>query len=105
MCAPCAQFKDFLAALMQTVTIDYLNNLAKSVMSFASHYGHEAECLAEAEADGQTWGWMGPTRCTAIIACIPAFTDSSGLSVGKLCDQCTRAHELHACLPCLMSTW
>ena len=76
------QFKDELAGMMETVTDDYLNNLSKSIWSFASHYGHEGECLAEADASGELWGWMGPTRCTAIIACIPAYTDLSGLSTG-----------------------
>ena len=79
MCC-CPQFKNSLAGMMDTITIDYLNNLAKSIWSFASDYGHEQELLDEANASGELWGWMGPTRCTAIIACIPAYTDKSGLS-------------------------
>ena len=68
---------------MESVTREYLNNVSKSIWSFASHYGHERELLAEAEAGGELWGWLGPTRCTAIIACVPAYTDASGLSSGR----------------------
>lgn len=34
--------------------------------------------MAEYEEDPSVWAWPGPTRATAIVACLPAFMDASG---------------------------
>lgn len=39
------------------------------------------QLLEEYEAD-PSWAWPGPTRATAIVACLPAFMDASGHSTG-----------------------
>lgn len=41
-----------------------------------------AQLLEEYEADPSSWAWPGPTRATAIVACLPAFMDASGHSTG-----------------------
>lgn len=40
------------------------------------------QLLEEYEADPSAWAWPGPTRATAIVACLPAFMDASGHSTG-----------------------
>lgn len=40
------------------------------------------QLLEEYEADPSSWAWPGPTRATAIVACLPAFMDASGHSTG-----------------------
>jgi hypothetical protein len=40
------------------------------------------QLLEEYEADPSIWAWPGPTRATAIVACLPAFMDASGHSTG-----------------------
>ena len=67
---------------LASITREEVNAIATSLLSFATHYGREAELQAAAAADPAAWAEPGPTLCTAIIACIPAFTDSSGVSPG-----------------------
>jgi hypothetical protein len=38
--------------------------------------------MEEYESDPGSWAWPGPTRATAIVACLPAFMDASGHSTG-----------------------
>ncbi|GLC34133.1 hypothetical protein PLESTB_000841000 [Pleodorina starrii] len=72
-------------AVANTVELWEVNALARSMLTFASDYGAEAAVLAEAEAQGAAdpglWAYLGPTRCTSIVACIPAYVDASGMSV------------------------
>lgn len=79
----CAQTWGWIDDALQAITREEVNALAASLLSFASHYRREAEPLAAAAADPGAWANPGPTRCTAIIACIPAFTDVSGGSRGE----------------------
>ncbi len=48
------------------------------MLTFMSDYGHEGEVLAQAEAHPELYTFMGPTRTTSILACIPAYTSASG---------------------------
>eukprot|EP00884_Botryococcus_braunii_P007566 jgi/Botrbrau1/16810/Bobra.150_2s0037.1 len=73
---------ELVMQVADTVTLDEVNSIARSLLSFASHYRREEEALAEAAADPETWAPPGPTRATSIVACLPAFTDTSGLSTG-----------------------
>ncbi len=60
-----------------------MNGLAKSLLSFASHYADPATLLREyEESEPGTWAWPGPTSATALVACLPAFMDASGHSTG-----------------------
>lgn len=68
--------------MLQSITLQEVNATAASVLSFATHYGHEGELLDEAQLHPETFSGPGPTRATAVIACIPAFTDASGQSTG-----------------------
>lgn len=40
------------------------------------------QLLKEAEANPDDWTDPGPTRATAIVACVPSFMDASGQSTG-----------------------
>lgn len=42
------------------------------------------QLLREYESDPSGWAEPGPTRATAVVACIPAFMDASGHSTGEL---------------------
>ena len=74
---------------VDTITIEDINKEAASLLSFASHYGTEAELLEEAAQDPEKFAPPGPTRTTAIVACFPAFTDPSGESIGVTHDPCS----------------
>ena len=67
---------------VDTITIEDINKEAASLLSFASHYGTEAELLEEEKQDPERFAPPGPTRTTAIVACFPAFTDPHGESIG-----------------------
>lgn len=74
---------------VDTITIEDINKEAASLLSFASHYGTEAELLEEAAQDPEKFAPPGPTRTTAIVACFPAFTDPSGESIGVTHNPCS----------------
>jgi predicted Zn-dependent peptidase len=69
-------------AVADSVTLDDVNAAAASLLAFASHYGAEAVPLAAADALPDAWSPPGPTRATAVVACVPAFADPTGLSLG-----------------------
>ena len=79
-----AQTLEWMNDMLQSITKEEVNATAASLLSFATHYRREGQLLEEAAASPSTFGGPGPTRTTAIIACIPAFTDSSGNSTGAL---------------------
>lgn len=62
--------------------MEEVNAVARSLLSFVSHYQHEDEAIAAWSAEPQQWMDWGPTRSTCVVACIPAFTDESGHSTG-----------------------
>ena len=69
--------------LADAVSLEEINRLAKSVLSYVSHYGREGEAWDECGSDPAAWGDTGPTYATAIVACIPAYMDEAGLSTGN----------------------
>ena len=62
-----------------------MNALAASYLAYISHYRAEEEVLNQADAGERRFGGPGPVRATAIVACLPAFTDPSGHSSGAPC--------------------
>jgi predicted Zn-dependent peptidase len=72
----------YLVALADSVTVEEANALARSLLSFASHFRSEAALLREFEADPSGWAPPGPTVTTAAVACLPAFMDASGHGTG-----------------------
>lgn len=77
------QAHEALLALAHTITVEEVNAVARSLLSFVSHYQHEDEAIAAWSAEPQQWMDWGPTRSTCVVACIPAFTDESGHSTGE----------------------
>ena len=77
------QSHEALLELAHSITVEEVNLVARSLLSFTSHYQNEEEALAAAAAAPQQWMDWGPTRTSAIVACIPAFTDESGHSTGR----------------------
>ena len=53
-----------------------------SMRKFYHIHCFSLQLLEEYEADPSSWAWPGPTRATAIVACLPAFMDASGHSTG-----------------------
>ena len=74
-----------LLEVADSVTLEEVNTIGASVLSYISHYRKEAELLEEAGHDPSHNGYAlwGPTRMTSIVACIPAFMDASGQSTGN----------------------
>ncbi|KAL4457809.1 hypothetical protein ABPG75_012674 [Micractinium tetrahymenae] len=73
---------EYLLKVIDTISKGEVDALAKSLLSYLSHYNQERQLLEEYEADPSAWAWPGPTRATAIVACLPAFMDASGHSTG-----------------------
>ncbi|KAK9797772.1 hypothetical protein WJX73_010222 [Symbiochloris irregularis] len=69
--------------LLDSITRAEVNGVAASLMSFATSYRSESEPLQDAEKHPEAWAAPGPTRATAIIACIPAY-DSEEYNTGNL---------------------
>uniref|UniRef100_A0A061SA19 Insulinase (Peptidase family m16) family protein isoform 2 n=1 Tax=Tetraselmis sp. GSL018 TaxID=582737 RepID=A0A061SA19_9CHLO len=76
------QGHEVLVRIADSITIEETNAVARSLLSFVSHYGKEDQAAAEAEASPEEWMQFGATRATSIVACIPAFMDESGHSTG-----------------------
>lgn len=64
-----------------TITLEEINSLTRSVLSFASDYGNEASVLEAAAQEPHKYTHLGPTRATSLVACIPAFVDQEGASI------------------------
>lgn len=73
-----------LTALADSITPEEVNALARSLLSYVSHFRNEAGLVHEYENDPPTaWAAPGPTVATAIVACLPAFMDAAtGESTG-----------------------
>ena len=80
----CLQAHVRLLEVADSVTLEEVNAIGASVLSYISHYRKEAELLEEVGHDPSQNGYAlwGPTRMTSIVACIPAFMDASGQSTG-----------------------
>ena len=74
--------------MADSVSLEEVNAIGASVLSYISHYRSEAELLEEVGQDYAAKGYArpGPTRMTSIVACVPAFMDASGQSTGKDCN-------------------
>lgn len=79
------QLHNYIMKLSDTITVEGVNALARSILSAISHYGREAELFEEAGSDPlqNGWAWPGPTWATSVVACLPAFMDASGSSTGR----------------------
>lgn len=80
----CLQSHELLKDWAETITLEEVNAVAASYLSYISHYQAEQEILEQAANAQGSFAGVGPVRATAIVACIPAFTDPSGQSTGRL---------------------
>ena len=72
-----------LVDIAATIELSDVNAMCKSLLSFAAYYGKEDALERDYAATKDTDAWFdGPTRTTSIIACVPAYMDTSGGSVG-----------------------
>ena len=71
-----------------SVSLEEVNAIGATVLSYISHYRNEAALREEVGPDHRAKGYAdpGPSRMTSIVACVPAFMDESGQSTGKPCD-------------------
>ncbi|RMZ57046.1 hypothetical protein APUTEX25_002278 [Auxenochlorella protothecoides] len=77
-----ASAHEALVATAEGISAEEVGALARSLLSFASHFGNEAQLMEEYAADPEAWAAPGPSVATAAVACLPAFTDASGHSSG-----------------------
>jgi hypothetical protein len=77
-----AQSHELLQECAESITLEEVNAMAASYLSYISHYRAEEEILEQAARGEGTFAPIGPVRATAIVACLPAFTDPSGHSSG-----------------------
>jgi len=75
------QSHEALGALAGSITLDEVNGVCKSLLSFSSYYGREGDLAEEWGAAPGEWT-SEPTRTTSIIACVPAYMDASGEGLG-----------------------
>lgn len=90
-----------LLEVVDSVTLEEVNAIGASVLSYISHYKNEAALLEEVGPDYLENGYArpGPTRMTSIVACVPAFMDASGQSTGDRSGTCVPRHaSMHAAL-------
>ena len=64
-----------------TITLEDMNALARSMLSFSSDYGSEQVLLDQYAEEPQHFMHLGPTRATSAVVCIPAYVDATGASV------------------------
>ena len=81
-----------LLNVADSVSLEEVNAIGASVLSYISHYRSEGTLLEEVGQDYAAKGYArpGPTRMTSIVACVPAFMDASGQSTGITCLQPVR---------------
>uniref|UniRef100_A0A6U0W9G0 Mitochondrial processing peptidase n=1 Tax=Polytomella parva TaxID=51329 RepID=A0A6U0W9G0_9CHLO len=72
-----------LLKVAETVTLSDVNALCRSVMAFAAFYGQEEELVQEAAGNPAAFAGLGPTRCTSVVACLPAYVDNEGHSISQ----------------------
>ena len=74
-----------LLEVADSVSLEEVNAIGASVLSYISHYRNEDALLQEVGPDPVSKGYAhpGPSRMTSIVACVPAFMDASGGSTGK----------------------
>lgn len=93
-----------LLEVVESVSLEEVNAIAASVLSYISHYRNEAALLEEVGPDPVSKGYAqpGPSRMTSIVACVPAFMDASGQSTGKTSPNGSKwfSHSLRVCGIC-----
>ena len=95
-----------LLEVVDSVTLEEVNAIGASVLSYISHYKNEAALLEEVGPDYIENGYArpGPTRMTSIVACVPAFMDASGQSTGDKSEYLCASPCQHACCSQTWST-
>lgn len=71
-----------MVQVANTITLEEMNALARSMLSFASDYGAERTIIDQANQAPDLYTHYGPTRATSIVACIPAYVDANGMPIG-----------------------
>ena len=79
------QGHESLKQIADTITVEEVNTIARSLLSYVSHYSAEDKAAAEAATNPEQWMDFGASRATSIVACVPAFMDASGKSAGADC--------------------
>jgi hypothetical protein len=69
-----------MGVVAETITLDVVNAVARSLLTFASDMGSEQDMLdlaAQPDQEG-LWARPGPTRATSVVACVPAYVTATG---------------------------
>jgi hypothetical protein len=80
----CVQSHEAYLALADLVTVEEVNKVARSLLSYVSHFGKDLEAMEAFQTNPEQWLAWGPSRTTSMVACIPAFTAADGHSTGVL---------------------
>ena len=90
------QSHEALERIVPEVTLEEVNEYARSILSYIADFGDEASMLTSAsdggasatssaaageEEEGRYAEDMGPTKATSVVTCIPAFVDKHGESL------------------------
>lgn len=102
-----------LLEVADSVSLEEVNAIGASVLSYISHYRNEAALLEEVGPDPVSKGYAqpGPSRMTSIVACVPAFMDASGQSTGvqsptvALPVVCSQVMPVHHCQVMLVADY
>ena len=71
-----------LLACADTITVEEVNAICRSLLSYMSHFRRESTLLEEYDSNPALWADPGPTVATSVVACVPAFMDASGHGMG-----------------------
>ena len=74
------QSHEALESVVDTIELEEVNSYARSILSYISDFGSEADLVREGE-EARFADDMGPTRATSIVTCIPAYVDKDGGSI------------------------
>ena len=90
--------------IADTITVEEVNTIARSLLSYVSHYSAEKKAAAEAAGTPEEWMDFGVSRATSIVACVPAYMDASGKSAGGCpASGCKLGMASKATRPCVCS--
>jgi predicted Zn-dependent peptidase len=72
-----------LLEIVPTISLEDVNRMAFSILSYISYFGDEKAMMERALAGGEDFGSaLGATATSSIVICMPSYVDESGASIG-----------------------
>merc|ERR1719181_927812 len=74
---------DALLEIVPTITLEDVNRMAFSILSYISYFGDEKAMVQRALDGGEDFSSvLGATATSSIVICMPSYVDESGASIG-----------------------